>query len=100
MDLPLSKRKFLNVSWSVYYQLLNTFIVDLNKDFLDNELAITDTTKPLIIQAIKEKCEELFPRKMFPTLGEFTYSMKQDMPDTIIQIIFMLRDIFQSYKLE
>jgi hypothetical protein len=100
MDLPLSKRTFLNVSWSVYYKILSTFIAELNKDFLDNELTINDTTKPFIIQSIKEKCEELFPMKMFPTLGEFTYSMKQDMPDTIIKIIFILRDIFQSYKLE
>ncbi len=100
MDSPLSKRTFLNVSWSVYYKILSTFIVELNKDFLDNELRINDITKPLIIQAIKEKCEELFPIKIFPTLAEFTYSMKQDMPDTIVQIIFILREIFQSYKLE
>jgi hypothetical protein len=100
MDFPLSERKFLNVSWSVYYKLLNTFIVDLDKDFIENEIKVNDTTKPFIIQAIKEKCEELFPMKMFPTLCEFTYSLKQDMPNTIVKIILLLRDIFQSYKLE
>ena len=100
MDSPLSKRKGLSVSLSVYYKLLNTFIVELNNDFINNELKITDITKPLIIQAIKAKCEELFPLKIFSTLGEFTYSLKQDMPDSIIKIIFILRDIFQSYKLE
>jgi hypothetical protein len=99
MDSPLSKRKGLSVSLSVYYKLLTTFIVELNNDFIDNELKITDITKPLIIQAIKEKCEQLFPLKIFSTLGEFTYSLKQDMPDSIIKIIFILRDIFQSYKL-
>lgn len=100
MDSPLSSRKFVNVSWSVYYKILNTFIVDLNNDFLENELKINQYTKPLIIQSVKEKCEELFPIKMFPTLCEFTFSLKQDMPDTIIQIIFLLREIFQSYNLE
>ena len=96
MESPLSKRKFLNISWSVYYQLLNTFIIELNKDFLENELKINDLTKSLIIQAINEKCEELFPIKMYPTLCEFTYSLKKDIPDTTVQIIFILREIFQS----
>ena len=100
MESPLSKRKFLNVSWEVYYKILSTFIVDLNKDFIENELTINPYTKPFMIDAIKAKCEELFPLKMFPTLAEFTYSLKQDMPDTIVQIILTLREIFQSYKLE
>lgn len=52
---------------------------------------MNDITKPLINQAITEKCEELFPVKIFPTLGEFIYSIEQDMLDTIIQIIFIFR---------
>lgn len=51
--------------------MLSSYILELDKDF----------TKPFILAILAiltEKCIEHFPLKMFPILGEFTFSIKED----------------------
>ena len=97
---PLKARKFATVSQAVYYKQLCSFITAVSKDFAENDLMITDDNKAYVIEALKEKCETIFPVKILPVLGEFTFSLQSDLPENILQIIFILREVFQSYNLE
>jgi len=97
---PLKVRKFATVSQAVYYKQLSAFITALSKDFEENNLTITDDNKAYVIEALKENCETKFPVKILPVLGEFTFSLQSDLPENILQIIFILREVFQSYTLE
>ena len=96
---PLQSRKFVTVSQTVYYKQLSAFITAVSKDFAENELMINDDNKAYIIEALREKCEDIFPRIIMPDLGEFTFSLQSDLPENILQIILILREVFQSYNL-
>ena len=97
---PLKKRQFSNIAWAVYYKQLSAFITELWEDFAKNDLTITDDNKAYVIEALKEKCDTKFPVKILPVLGEFTFSLQSDLPENVLQIIFILREVFESYNLE
>ena len=96
---PLKKRQFSNIAWAVYYKQLSALITELCKDFAENDLTISDDNKAYVIEALKEKCETKFPVKILPVLGEFTYSIESDLPENVLQIIFILREVFESCNL-
>lgn len=97
---PLKPRKFAIISHAIYYKQLSALITELCKDFAENDLTITDDNKAYVIEALKEKCETKFPLKILPVLGEFTFSLQSDLPENVLQIIFILREVFESYNLE
>ena len=97
---PLKKRKFTTISYAVYYKQLSALITEVSKDFDENHLTINEDNRAYVIEALREKCAIIFNKQAFPTLGEFTFSLNSDLPENIIKIILILREVFRTCTLD